>query len=332
MAVQFEDYYQVLGVARDASQDEIRKAFRKLARKYHPDVAKDKQGGEEKFKQINEAYEVLGDPENRKKYDRLGANWKQGQDFSGFGGGGGHPFGGGGGGSGDSADFHFGGSTGFSDFFESLFGHRSAGGGAHDPFGGFAQDRRAARATKGADIEADLLVTLDDVMNGASRDLQMNSHDDDGQPKTSTVRVKVPKGVTRGQRIRLAGLGQPGHNGGADGDLFLKINIARHPDFQLQGNAGDLRYDLELAPWQAVLGSEFTVPTPHGKVRLKVPAGTQSATEMRLRAKGLAKGANEYGDLYVVIKVQIPTDLSEDEEAKWRQFSDSVTADADTQN
>jgi curved DNA-binding protein len=325
MAVQFEDYYKVLGVDRDASQDDIRKAFRKLARKYHPDVAKDKEGGEEKFKQINEAYEVLGDPENRKKYDRLGANWKQGQDFSGFGsGGGGDPFGGGGGGG--SHEFHFGGSTGFSDFFESLFGHRSAGGGGHDPFGGFSQGQRAARPTKGADIEADLLVTLDDVMNGASRDLQMNSQDDEGQPKTSTVRVKVPKGVTRGQRIRLAGLGQPGYNGGADGDLFLKINIARHPDFQLRGNAGDLLYDLDLAPWQAVLGTEFTVPTPHGKVRLKIPAGTQPGTEMRLRGKGLAKGADDFGDLYVVIKVLIPTALSEEEEAKWRQFENAVAS------
>ena len=321
MAVQFEDYYQVLGVTRDASQDDIRKAFRKLARVYHPDVAKDKKGGEEKFKQINEAYEVLSDPENRKKYDRLGANWKQGQDFSGFGGGGGgHPFGGGGGGGGQ--EFNFGGSTGFSDFFESMFGHRSAGGGAHDPFGGYSQGPRAARPTKGADIEADLLVTLDDVMNGARRDLQMNSQGDDGQPKTSTVRVKVPKGVSQGQRIRLSGLGQPGYNGGPDGDLFLKINIARHPDFQLRGNAGDLLFDLELPPWQAVLGTEFTTPTPHGKVRLKVPAGTQPGTEMRLRGKGLAKGADDFGDLYVAIKVLIPTDLSEEEEAKWRQFTD----------
>ena len=311
MAVQFEDYYQVLGVDRDASQDDIRKAFRKLARKFHPDVAKDKEGGEEKFKQINEAYEVLSDPENRKKYDRLGANWKQGQDFSGFGGGGGH-------------DYNFGGSTGFSDFFESMFGHRSAGGGAQDPFGGFSQGQRAARPTKGADIEADLLVTLDDVMNGAKRDLQMNSHDDDGQPKTSTLRVKVPKGVSQGQRIRLSGLGQPGYNGGPDGDLFLKINIARHPDFQLRGNAGDLLFDLELPPWQAVLGTEFTTPTPHGKVRLKIPAGTQPGTEMRLRGKGLAKDADDVGDLYVAIKVVIPTVLSEGEETKWRQFEDAV--------
>ena len=318
MAVQFEDYYEVLGVDRDASQDDIRRAFRKLARQYHPDVAKDKEGGEEKFKQINEAYEVLGDPENRKKYDRLGANWKHGQDFSGFGGAGGsHPFGGGGGG---SHEFHFGGSTGFSDFFESLFGHRSAGGGGHDPFGGFSQGQRAARPTKGADIEADLLVTLDDVMNGASRDLQMNSQGDDGQPKTSTVRVRVPKGVSQGQRIRLSGLGQPGFNGGPDGDLFLKINIARHPDFQLRGNSGDLLHDLELPPWQAVLGTHFTIPTPHGKVKLKIPPGTQPGTEMRLRGKGLAKGTDDFGDLYVVIKVLIPTELSKEEDAIWRQF------------
>lgn len=325
MAVQFEDYYEVLGVDRSASQDEIRKAFRKLARKYHPDVTEDKTGGEEKFKQINEAYEVLGDPENRRKYDQLGANWKQGQDFSGFGGaaGGGSPFGGGGG-----QSFHFGGSTGFSDFFESLFGQRSAGGPGGDPFAdAFGQARRSNRPAKGGDIEADLLVTLDEVMNGASRQLQLNGAGQNGETKTSTIRVAIPKGIGEGQKIRLAGLGQPGINGGAKGDLYLKARFARHPDYQVRHN-GDLSHDLALAPWEAALGSRITVPTPHGKVNLTVPAGTQSGTEMRLRGKGLARGADKFGDLYVIIRIVVPTELDERQRGHWQALADASDFEA----
>lgn len=317
MSVQFEDYYKVLGVSRDASQDEIRKEFRKLARKYHPDVSKDKEVGEEKFKQINEAYEVLGDAEKRKKYDRLGANWQQGQDFSG---GGGSPFGGGGGGG--SQSFHFDGSTGFSDFFESMFGQRTAGGSGADPFGGaYGQASRSQRPAKGGDIEADLLVTLDEVMNGASRQLQLNRPDENGETKKSTVRVNIPKGVGQGQNIRLSGLGQPGHHGGPAGDLYLKARFARHPDYRLRGS--DVTHDLELAPWEVALGSEMTVPTPHGKVKLKIPAGTQPGTEMRLRGKGLANGSDEHGDLYVVIDVVIPSELSDEAKERWQALADA---------
>ncbi len=327
MSVQFEDYYKVLGVSRDASQDEIRKAFRKLARKYHPDVSEDKEAGEEKFKQINEAYEVLGDAEKRKKYDRLGANWKQGQDFSG--GGGGNPFGGGfgGGGRGRSQSFQFDGSTGFSDFFESMFGQRTAGGGGGtDPFGGaYGQAPRSPRPAKGADIEADLLVTLDEVMNGATRQLQLNRPDEDGELKKSTVRVNIPKGVSQGQNIRLAGLGQPGYHGGSAGDLYLKARFARHPEYRLRGS--DLIHDLELAPWEAALGAELPVPTPHGRVKLKIPAGTQPDTEMRLRGKGLAKGTDDHGDLYIAISVVIPSELSDEAKEKWQALADASDFD-----
>jgi len=322
MSVQFEDYYKVLGVSRDASQDDIRKAFRKLARKYHPDVSEEKDAGEEKFKQINEAYEVLGDADKRKKYDRLGANWKQGQDFSGFGGGSGgsNPFGGGFGGGG-SQSFHFDGSTGFSDFFESLFGQRAAGGGG-DPFGAaYGQAPRSPRPAKGTDIEADLLVTLDEVMNGATRQLQLSRPDENGEAKKSTVRVNIPKGVGQGQNIRLSGLGQPGFHGGPAGDLYLKTRFARHPEYHLRGS--DLIHDLELAPWEAVLGTELPVPTPHGKVKLKIPPGTQSGTDMRLRGKGLAKGADDHGDLYIAIRVAIPGELSDDDRVLWQALADA---------
>ncbi len=326
MSVQFEDYYKVLGVSRDASQDDIRKAFRKLARKYHPDVSEDKEAGEEKFKQVNEAYEVLGDAEKRKKYDRLGANWKQGQDFSGFGGGGGgNPFAGGfGGGGRGSQEFHFDGSTGFSDFFESMFGQRAAGGG--DPFGAaYGQAPRSPRPAKGTDIEADLLVTLDEVMNGATRQLQLNRPDESGETKNSTVRVTIPKGVSQGQNIRLAGLGQPGYHGGPAGDLYLKARYARHPEYHLRGS--DLIHDLELAPWEAALGTELPVPTPHGKVKLKIPAGTQPGTDMRLRGKGLAKGADDHGDLYIAINVVIPGELSDDDRVLWQALADASDFD-----
>ena len=322
MAVQFEDYYEVLGVSRDASQDEIRKAFRKLARQYHPDVTEDEEEGEEKFKKVNEAYEVLGNPDNRKKYDQLGANWKQGQDFSDFSGfGGGHPFAGGGRG----ASFNFGGSTGFSDFFESLFGQRAAGGG--DPFGAYTRAQRTPRPTKGADIEADLMVTLDEVMNGASRQLKLDRPDESGGVKTSTVKVTIPRGIGQGQHIRLAGLGQPGFNGGGAGDLYLKTRIARHPDFRLRGEQGELVYDLDLAPWEAALGAELTVPTPHGRVKLKIPPGTQAGTEMRLREKGLAKGAEAFGDLYVSVTVVIPDELDEADRERWQSLAENSRFD-----
>jgi len=323
MSVQFEDYYKVLGVSRDASQDEIRTAFRKLARKYHPDVSEDKEAGEEKFKQINEAYEVLGDADKRKKYDRLGANWQHGQDFSGFAGGGagrGNPFGGGGG----SQSFHFDGSTGFSDFFESMFGQRAAGGA--DPFGSaYGQAPRSPRPARGADIEADLLVTLDEVMNGASRQLQLNRPDENGEPRKRTVKVAIPRGVSQGQNIRLAGLGQPGHHGGTAGDLYLKARFARHPEYRLRGS--DLIHDLELAPWEAALGTELPVPTPHGKVKLKIPAATQPGTEMRLRGKGLANGADNHGDLYIAINVAIPGELSDDDRVLWQALADASEFD-----
>src|SRR3954470_14269190 len=233
MAVQFRDYYETLGVPKTATDDDIKKAFRKLARKYHPDVNKDKATAEEKFKQLNEAYEVLGDPEKRKKYDELGESWNQpGGGFQpppGWGGGrqpgGGfrrHPPGDGGG-----VEFEFGG-TGFSDFFEQFFGGgRQAGFGGGSPFG-----QRQRSAERGSDVEADIMVTLEEALHGSKRPISLRRGN---SSKIESYQVKIPKGVHEGQRIRLAGQGEAGAGGGKSGDLFLRVRLARHPDFTIEG-------------------------------------------------------------------------------------------------
>lgn len=309
MAVQYRDYYETLGVSKDASQEEIKRAFKKLARQYHPDVAKDQPHAEERFKAVNEAYEVLGDPEKRKKYDTLGPDWQQGQDFSAYQG---YPGGGG-------FEYHFGGSTGFSDFFESLFGGRGG-----DPFGAFSGSRGTSsrRPRAGEDIEADLLVTIDEIMHGATREIRLKRPSDDGQSgRESKIRVKIPKGISEGKRIRCAGLGYPGRNGGPDGDLYLRVRLERHPLFKPDG--ADLVSELVLAPWEAVLGTSVTLPTPHGDVKVTVKPGTQVGTRLRLRGKGLPDGAQGYGDLYVTVAVELPTTLTEEEKALWRKLAES---------
>ena len=319
MAVKFRDYYEVLGVARDASQDEIRKAFRKLARTHHPDVAKDKTNAEEKFKEINEAYEVLGDVEKRKKYDQLGRNWQQGGDF---------PYGGGAGAGAGGFDFwqtrgdedeggayHFEG-TGFSDFFETFFGSRRSQGG----FTSRAAGGRSNTPRKGRDIESEILVSLDEVMNGSERRLAIQpAQGSKGEKQTVTIRI--PRGIAEGQMIRAAGLGEPGVAGGAPGDLFLRVHLERHPDFRVDGH--DLYYELRLAPWEAVLGAKVPVRTPHGTMHIKVPTGAESGTEFRLSGKGLPKGKDGgYGDLFAVAEIVAPTKATEEEARHWKALSE----------
>lgn len=325
MAVQFRDYYEILGVSKDASQDEIKKAFRKLARKNHPDVNSDKEAAEERFKEINEAYEVLGDPEKRKKYDSLGPNWDQTGGFDPGGGYGGNAGGYSGypGGGGAQYEYHFGGSTGFSDFFESMFGGRAAG----DPFGDFAGGRtRARRSTQpipGEDIEADLLVRIEEVMQGATREIRLArpSADPTQPPKESTIRVKIPKGIGEGQMIRCGGMGYPGHNGGASGDLYLRVRLERHPFYRVRGK--DVVCDLSLAPWEAVLGAKVQIPTPHGDVTLTIQPNTQPETEMRLRGKGLPTSGGGHGDLYVAISVALPEQSTAEERELWEKLRDT---------
>ena len=311
MAVQFRDYYETLGVSKTASEDEIRSAFRKLARKYHPDVAKDKKTAEEKFKQINEAYEVLSDPEKRRKYDQLGEHWNQPGGFQPppqWGGGqpGGFRWGGGEDG---GVEFEFGG-TGFSDFFEAFFG----GGRGRSAFGGFGQ--RDAMAERGHDVEADIMVTLEEALHGSTRQVSLRRA---GSKKTETYQVKIPRGVREGQRIRLAGQGEAGERGGKSGDLFLRVRLARHPDFSVEGS--DLVHEVKIAPWQGVLGDQLIVPTLEGNARLKLPPGTQGGQRFRLRERGLPGVSGQRGELYVVVQIALPKKLSEREREIWKQLA-----------
>ncbi len=331
MSVEFRDYYKVLGVSRDATQDAIKKAFRKLARKYHPDVAKSKGDAEEKFKEVNEAYEVLGDPEKRKKYDTLGANWKQGAGFE-------PPPGWAGASSGGAPDagyqeFHFGG-TGFSDFFEQFFAGGARASGFEEVFGQAgasprtgARFSRRAQASRGHDVEGDILVTLDEVLRGSIREISLRRlNPRTGQAETHSFKVRIPSGVREGQRIRVGGKGGDGAGGGESGDLFLRVRLAAHPDFRVRG--GDLYYDLDLAPWEAVLGTTVSVPTLDGSVSVRIPQSTGNGQQLRVRGRGLpASGSVASGDMYVVVNIRIPTSLTGKERSLWESLRDGSDFD-----
>jgi curved DNA-binding protein len=316
MPVEFKDYYDVLGVAHNASDEEIKKAFRSLARKYHPDVAKDKTSAENRFKEINEANEVLSDPDKRRKYDELGANWnhpewQSAQQTSGFRRQ-----------AEEGSEFHFDG-TGFSDFFEQFFGSRGR------PSGGFGRTpedgKGSARfALHGQDIEGDILVTLDEVLHGSARTIRLQRTDPHtGTSSTQMLRVKIPPGVREGQLIRLAGIGQEGIGGGDPGSLYLRVKLARHPDFRVRG--ADLYYDLELTPWEAILGATVHIPSLDGTVSLKIPAGTGAEKQLRLRGKGLPAGGGTRGNLYAVVSIQVPSRIAPDEEVLWEQLAAKST-------
>ena len=334
MAVKFKDYYEVLGVSRSASEQEIKKAFRKLARQYHPDVAKQK-GAEERFKEVNDAYEVLSDPEKRKRYDALGPNWKQGAEFRPPPGwqnqGRSQPFEAFSGGAGQNFEFEFGG-TGFSDFFEQLFGGGRNGG---------AGPRPAERefSQRGRDVEGDILVTIEEAVHGSVRPISLRrttlcgecngSGRREGKScaacggsgqlvKTETYQVKIPPGVREGQRLRVAGRGEAGMGRGAAGDLLLRVRLAKHPDFEVLD--GNLYVDVDLAPWEAVLGTNVSIPTLEGPINIKIPAGTQNGQRLRIRARGLPKGDGERGDLYAVARIQVPARVGEEERKLWEQL------------
>lgn len=327
MAIEYKDYYQILGVTKTATDDEIRKAFRKLARIYHPDVAKDKKEGERKFKEINEAYEVLSDPEKRRKYDTLGPNWEQGGGFPGgaaAGRGGGRANGGGytWRSSTGEESFEFGG-TGFSDFFEAMFG--SMGGGVGGQFGedprmGGGRPRRASTPRQGNDLQAEILVTLEEALRGSTRQITVRRSTGPGRPSREEIyQVKIPAGVHEGQMIRMAGQGEKSSSGGKSGDLYLRVRFERHPDFAAEGN--DLVYELPLAPWEAALGSHVPIPTLDGPVSLKIPAGTQAGQKLRLRGQGLPLRGGGRGDLYAIAHIEMPSQISEKERALWEQLA-----------
>lgn len=319
MAVEFKDYYKILGVARDASDEDIKKAFRRLARLYHPDVAKDKKGAEAKFKEINEAHEVLSDPEKRRKYDTLGADWDQagaGRPPPG-------PGRGWGGGAEAGEEFQFGG-TGFSDFFERFFSRGRSNGDRDDGLRG-RRGRRPAQepeyAERGGDIEGDLLVTLHESLHGSMRSISLRRTDPyTGETETETFKVRIPPGAQEGRRIRVPGKGSPGAGGGPAGDLYLRVRLEAHPDLRVKG--ADLFHDLELAPWEAVLGSRVEVPTLSGTIKVTIPPGTNSGRQLRVRGQGLPRGGEgERGDFYVVANVQVPESVTTEEREAWEKLA-----------
>jgi curved DNA-binding protein len=320
MPAEFKDYYRVLGVPPKATDDEIKKAFRTLARKYHPDVAKDKKMAEEKFKEINEANEVLSHPESRRKYDQLGADWKTGgESRPPPGRTGGRSAGRGAGG--DEYDFQFEG-TGFSDFFEQFFGGRAGRSRGASPFdpNGVDGTEEPQQALRGQDIRGDILITLDEVLTGAMRAISVRrTNARTGQEETETYQVRIPAGVQAGQSIRVPGKGGNGLGGGSAGDIFLRVRYAQNPDWQARGT--DLVGHLELAPWEAILGTTVSVRTLEGSVSLKVPAGTQQGHQLRVRGKGLPAGGARRGDLYVGVSIQVPARISKEEERLWKQLA-----------
>jgi curved DNA-binding protein len=315
MPVEFKDYYATLGVARAATEDEIKKAFRSLARRYHPDVAKDKKTAEEKFKEINEANEVLSDPVKRKKYDELGARWQEdGRPES--------PPGSQGRGArsaagGQAPEFHFTG-TGFSDFFEQFFG-----GGSRYGFESGGRDfdtESRAEERRGADVEGEILVTLAEVMQGTLRGISLRTVDPrTGQTETHTFQVRIPSGAMEGRRIRVPGKGEPGVGGAPAGDLYLRVRHAAHPDFRVRG--ADLYSDVDLAPWEAVLGTTIVARSFEGPIKVRIPPATNPGAQLRVRGHGLPKGrGGERGDLYIVANIQIPPQLTEKEKSLWEEL------------
>lgn len=315
MGVEYKDYYKLLGVERNAGKDEISKAFKKLAKKYHPDMNQGNKEAEEKFKDISEAYEVLKDDEKRKLYDQLGPDWQHGQNFQRppgfenftFYGGGGAP----GGFSGGMGGFG-GGGAGFSDFFETLFGGAGRGQGfGPDPFSNFTR-----RPQRGRDVEAELSLTLEEAHAGGKKSVSI-SH----AGGSKALEINIPAGVREGARIRLAGQGDsaPGAGGGAlAGDLYLRVKLLPHKHFSLEGN--DVVYDLDLAPWEAALGVKVRVPTLDREVELNVPPGSGSGRRFRLRGKGLGSGAAK-GDQYVRLNIKLPHKLDAEEKELWEKLA-----------
>jgi curved DNA-binding protein len=280
MPVAFRDYYETLGVPRGATSEQIRSAYRKLARRYHPDINKD-EDAEERFKEVGEAYEVLSDREKRERYDRLGANWRQGDDVSGAPGFDGferaRP---------DGVRFEFGDGA-FSDFFESLFGSARTG------------DIRM----RGADQEAVVDLSLEEAAAGGPLRVSLA----DGRSFT----VNVPAGVRDGQRIRVAGRGGEGIGGGSTGDLFLRVHLRPHRVFRIDGR--DLHVDVPVTPWDAALGTTLEVPTLTGSAKVRLPAGSSSGRRLRLRGKGMPGRRSRDGDLYARVQIMVPDELDERE-------------------
>jgi curved DNA-binding protein len=300
--MEYKDYYAALGVERDADAAEIKKAYRRLAHKYHPDISKDPEG-EAKFKEIQEAYATLKDQEKRDAYDQLGRR-SAGERFD------------------PPPDWakDFGGAENFSDVdlgdLLSAFAARRGG-------------RQARRPQRGQDVEASAVVTLQQVHDGAEIELRLNLPEYDAQgllhhvPRT--FQVRIPKGATDGQRLRLAGKGGPGHHGGPAGDLYIVMKMLPHPLYRVSGR--DLYMDLPLTPSEAVLGATVEVPTPRGRVELTIAPGTSTGRQLRLARRGLPGADGEHGDLYAVVRIDVPKSPGERERALYAELAQASTFD-----
>lgn len=317
----YKDYYKILGIEKSASQDEIKKAYRRLANKHHPDKNPGNKDAEAKFKEANEANEVLSDPEKRRRYDELGSNWKQYQGGGGQGGFdwskyqqqyGGQSYGGQQSGQTYYTDYgDFGsafGGGGFSDFFEAFFGGQGG-------FTNTGQTKQRGRkmTLKGEDIQAELPITLEEAYNGSEKIFELG-----GQ----TIKLKIKKGVSEGHNLKLSGKGNPGSNGGANGDLYLTIKIMKHPLYRREKD--DLYMDMPVDIYTAVLGGKIEVNTLKGKIKVNIPAETDNGKTLRLAGLGMPKYGNDsqYGDLYVKIILQTPKNLTVEEKKLFKKLVD----------
>lgn len=343
MAVQYQDYYQTLGVARDAPQEDIQRAYRKLARQYHPDMNKEK-AAEERFRKIGEAYEVLKDAQKRKQYDALGANWKAGQEFRPPPGWAGSSRSGGRGAGGrvrtSNVDFGDLGGGGFSDFFESIFGGAEGG----SPFGAGVRPNgraRPARPSRGESHEVDVTISLADAYHGTTRRISLDvvSRDEDGDESRTTKNydVRIPAGTTEGSVIRLSGQGGPGAAGGASGDLLMRVHIAPDPRFTVSGH--DLAAVVPISPWEAALGAKVQVQLLEGSATVTIPPGSQTGQKLRLRGKGLpvraAKGekaSGTHGDVIAELRIVVPKELSDEERRLFEEMKQKSKFDPRAKN
>ena len=312
MPVKFRDYYEILGVARTAKEDEIKKTYRKLARKYHPDLNPNNKQAEEKFKEIQEAYEVLGDSEKRQKYDQLGANWKNGADFTpppNWGGGGGFEgtiniedlFGRGGGGGQRRSPF--------SDFFETLFGGMGGMGGMGSAEGEAARrGRPGGRVPRGAESETELSLPLEDMHRGTLRKLTVRLGNTE-----KTIDIRIPPGARNDSRIRIPGGGPNG------GDLYVRLHQQPHPRFTVKGD--DTELEVPITPWEAALGATMQVPTLDSTAEIRVPPGIASGQRLRMRGQGLNIRGGGRGDHFVRLKIVLPKELTEAEKKLFQELS-----------